>query len=156
MFKSMNAEQYVAQRLDQFQGWYDHKSVQAKNRYLIIRVIAVLGAVLVPIAANVVPEYPLVTRYATTFISAIVSVSLALDQVFHYGDQWKNYRSTEQFLSREKFLFGTGEGPYKELEAAQAFILLVERCEAQITAENSATLNVIVAPTQEPEKPKAG
>jgi hypothetical protein len=157
VFKSMSAEEYLAQRVDQFQGWYDKKAVGAKAWYLRIRVIAVVGAVLVPVAANAIPQFPDATRYLTTGISLIVSLAIALDSVYHYADQWKNYRSTEQFLSREKFLFQTGEGPYKDQEPEAAFVLLVERCEGQIAAENSATLNVIATAAQQsdPTTPKS-
>ena len=155
MFKSMTAEQYLDQRVGQFMKWYDVKAVHSKSRYLLVRTIAVAGAVLVPVLANVLPDYPMATRYVTTAASLVVSLALAIDTVFHYGDQWKNYRSSEQFLSREKFLFLTGEGPYREIPEDQAFIMLVERCEAQIAAENSATLNVIAAAQQDtaPTKP---
>jgi hypothetical protein len=148
MFKTMSAEKYIPERLDQFQSWYDGKAVSAKKWYFRLRITSVIGAALVPIAANVIVD-PTTARYVTTVISLIVSLAVALDGVFHYGDQWKNYRSTEQFLSREKFLFQTGEGPYKEAEPEKAFSLLVDRCETQIAAENSATLNVISTESQE-------
>jgi len=149
VFKSMTAEEYILQRVNQFQEWYDKKAVGAKSSYLAIRVTAVIGSVLVPVAANVIPQFPDWSRGLTTGLSLVVSLAVALDSVYHYGDQWKNYRSTEQFLSREKFLFQTGEGPYKDMEPEKAFVLLVERCEAQIAAENSATLNVIAAVAQQ-------
>ena len=152
----MSAEQYIAERVDQFQGWYDGKAVRAKSDYRKIRVLAVVGAAIVPVATNVLPATYGIDRYVTTAISLAVSVAVALDSVYHFGEQWKNYRSTEQFLSREKFLFRTGEGPYKELGADAAFILLVERCEAQIAAENSATLNVISTAAQQADAASAG
>src|SRR4051794_6227775 len=109
MFRAITAEAYLPERLEQFRGWYDAKAVKAKKWYLRIRVTAVVGALIVPVAANIIPE-PTFARYVTTAISLIVSAAVGLDSIFHFGDQWKNYRSTEQFLSREKFLFGTGEG----------------------------------------------
>jgi len=150
MFRSMSAEEYISQRVEQFQKWYDAKAIQAKSRYLRSRIIAVTGAAIVPVVANAIPD-PAITRYATTIISLIVSLTVALEGVYHFGDQWKNYRSTEQLLSREKFLFRAGEGPYEETEPARALPLRVERCEAQIAAENSATLNVIAPAAQQPE-----
>ena len=152
MFKTMGADEYMKQRVDQFQQWYDGKAVKAKSAFLRVRTTAVVGAVLVPVITNVSihQEYRTV---ATTVISLMVSIVVALDSVYHFGDQWRNYRSTEQFLSREKFLFQTGEGPYKDVDADRAFILLVERCEAQISAENSATLNVIATAAQQPTTP---
>ena len=150
MFKSMQPEQYLAERVDQFQNWYDKKAVKAKSAFLRIRSASVVGAVLVPVVANAAFIGDSDTRaWLTTGLGLLVSISVALDSVFHFGDQWKNYRSTEQFLSREKFLYRTGEGPYKGMNDADAFILLVERCEAQISAENSATLNVIATAAQQ-------
>jgi Protein of unknown function (DUF4231) len=139
----MSADQYLVERVDQFQSWYDGKAVIHKRLFQRLRTISVVGAVIVPVVANSFPEHPSATRWLTTAISLIVSVSVALDSAFHFGDQWKNYRSTEQFLSREKFLFRTGNGSYKGKPPDEAFEILVDRCENQIAAENSATLNVI-------------
>jgi hypothetical protein len=144
----MSAANYITERVDEYKDWYDKKAVQMKPRFLGLRMISTVGSVLVPIAANARPEFPTATRIATTVISLMVSVAIAFDSVYHFGDQWKNYRATEQFLSREKFLFVTGEGPYRGLEASQAHLLLVERCEAQIASENSATLSAIITAAQ--------
>jgi hypothetical protein len=155
MFKSMNAEEYINKRIDQFRGWYDTRAGEAKSAFLRVRTTAVIGSALVPVVANItippVAGYTIPGNVLTTIISLIVVIVVALDSVNHYGDQWKNYRSTEQFLAREKFLFQTGEGPYKAMEEQEAFLLLVERCEAQISAENSATLNVIATAAAQPE-----
>lgn len=148
MYKKMPAEEYIKVRVEQFQGWYDKKAVKAKAAYFRVRITAGVGALIVPVAANLIPS-PDIARYTTTGLSLIVSVAVGLDGIFHFGDQWKNYRSTEQFLAREKVTFQTGEGAYKGHDYDQAFALLVERCESQIAAENSATLNVIAAPPPE-------
>jgi Protein of unknown function (DUF4231) len=100
----MSAEEYISQRVEQFQKWYDAKAIQAKSRYLRSRIIAVTGAAIVPVVANAIPD-PAITRYATTIISLIVSLTVALEGVYHFGDQWKNYRSTEQLLSRRNSSF---------------------------------------------------
>jgi hypothetical protein len=111
MFKGMQAEEYIKQRVDQFIGWYDKKAVKMKGAYLKIRTLAVVGALLVPVAANLtVQGYEPYKTAATTIISLLVSIVVALDSVYHFGDQWRNYRSTEQLLSREEVLFQTGEG----------------------------------------------
>ena len=88
MFKTMSADKYVPERLEQFQRWYDGKAVGAKNWYLRVRITAVVGALIVPVAANLIPG-PDLARYVTTGISLIVSLAVGLDGVFHYGDQWK-------------------------------------------------------------------
>lgn len=158
MFKSMQADEYVEQRIMQFIGWYDKKAVYAKSAYLRLRTASVVGALLVPIAANLnFADYNTYKTIVITVLSLSVSISVALDGVYHFGDQWKNYRSTEQFLSRERFLFQTGEGPYRGMAADDAFLLFVERCEGQIASENSATLNVIISANQpKPTPSEAG
>jgi hypothetical protein len=57
--------------------------------------------------------------------------------------QWKNYRSTEQFLGHEQFEFLARVGKYENLEEDKAFKLFVERIENAISSENAATLNVM-------------
>jgi hypothetical protein len=150
MFKTMGADEYIQKRVDQFCQWYDKKAVNAKGHYLRTKTTSVVGALIVPIVANLnfASAFEPYKTAAITIISLIVSVCVALDGVYHFGDQWKNYRSTEQFLSREKFLFQTGEGLYKGHAPDEAFLQFVERCEAQIASENSATLNVIVNANQ--------
>jgi hypothetical protein len=159
MYKSMQAEDYIQARVLQFIGWYDKKAVSAKSAYLKLRTASVVGALIVPIAANLsFTGYDIYKTGVITVLSLLVSISVALDGVYHFGDQWKNYRSTEQFLSREKVLFQTGEGPYRGLAPDDAFLLFVERCEGQIASENSATLNVIVSanqPTPNPSQAQA-
>ncbi len=150
MSEPMTADSYLDQRIDQYKNWYDGKASFYKKNFQAIRLAAVGGAVLVPVLVNIIRD-PDLSRYLATFVSTIVSLVVALESVFHFGDMWKNYRSTSEFLLREKIFFQTKTGPYKELKPEPAFALLVERCEGQIAAENSATLNVIVTAVQQPE-----
>ena len=73
----------------------------------------------------------------------MVVVLVSLESVFHFREQWKNYRSTEQLLSKEYFNFTTGEGPYREKEKREAFLDFVDRVENAIASENASTLNVM-------------
>jgi hypothetical protein len=150
IYKSMDADAYIEQRLAQQQQWYDKKAVSAKAKFLRMKAASVVGAALVPVIVNV-PLPDQTQSYIATALSLMVVIVVSLESVYHFGDQWKNYRSTEQFLSRERVLFLCGEGVYKGMAAEDATILLVDRCEAQIAAENSATLNVLSVAAQQPE-----
>jgi len=150
LFKSMSPEKYVTERLDQYQQWYDRKSVGAKSRNMTMRAASVVGAAIVPVIVNLKLPYD-VGNYLATVISLAVVMLVSLESVYHFGDQWRNYRTTEQFLMREKTLFRTGDGPYRGLKKEAAFSLLVERREGQISAENSATLKVLVVAAQQAE-----
>jgi Protein of unknown function (DUF4231) len=131
---------YITERLEQYQHWYDRKAALSKRRYLWMRGFAVVGGAVVPALVNI----SFSGRDAlTTVLSLLVVISVSLESVLHYREQWRNYRSTEQALGHERMFFETGVGPYKGLDSDAAFKLLVERVEALIAAENAATLNTM-------------
>jgi hypothetical protein len=137
---SMGPDAYLQERVEQYKVWYDKKAVRFKAYYLNMRAVTVIGGALVPVLVNL--DIPF-KNYLTTAISLVVVILVSLESVYHYREQWKNYRTTEQFLSTERILFLTKEGPYKALETQQAFLLFVERVEGAIASENAATLNIM-------------
>jgi hypothetical protein len=148
-------EKYLEERVAQYQQWYDRKSVIAKSRYLNMRAFSVMAGVLVPVLINLPfdpqPYGVPVFRLIVTLISLLVASSVALESVFHYREQWKNYRSTEQLLGHEVMAYKAQIGPYRDLSGDDAFKTLVERIEEAIRAENTATLNVMTM-ANEPEQ----
>lgn len=153
LFGSWKPRDYIEKRAKQYQQWYDAKAVIAKSRYLIMRTAIVLGGIAVPVIINSGQVW---RNEVGSFISLVVAGCVALESVYHYREQWKNYRSTEQFLSREQVLFLTGEGGYKNFENPHdAFIYFVERCESAIEAENASTLNVMTLAQQEAHSTKS-
>ncbi|MER2514585.1 MAG: DUF4231 domain-containing protein [Nitrosomonas ureae] len=153
LFGSWKPADYIEQRVKQYQAWYDKKAVSAKTTYLRMRTAIVLGGIIVPVIVNsALPGKEAVA----SIISLIVAACVAMESVYHHREQWKSYRSTEQFLSREQVLFLTGEGGYKGFKSAQAaFIYFVERCEGAIETENASTLNIMTLAQQEAKTTKA-
>jgi hypothetical protein len=157
----LTSDRYLAERLAQYQAWYDRKAVRMKLLYLRMRAFTVVGGGLVPVLANIgagwLPGGIPVVRILLTAVSLLVVVFVSLESVFHYREQWKNYRATEQLLGHERFRFLARVGPYRELAEQAAFLLLVERVEDAIAAENAATLSVMtLAAETSDELPKAG
>jgi hypothetical protein len=148
LLPAFGPDQYIETRVKQYQQWYDRKAVSCKSRYLRMRAFTVVAGGVVPVLVNVEASinnlvgYP-VTKAIITVVSLLVVVTVSLESVFHYREQWKNYRSTEQLLGHEQFEFLTGVGAYKEATREKAFQLFVERVEDAISSENSATLNVM-------------
>jgi hypothetical protein len=146
--ETLTPERYINDRVKQYQGWYDNKAVTCKSRYLNMRAFSVVGGGLVPVLINIDNDafriYGFsVIKILVTLISLLVVIFVSLESVYHYKEQWKNYRSTEQLLGHEQFLFRAKVGHYKGLESQEAFLLFVERVEDSIASENSATLNVM-------------
>lgn len=138
---NISPEEYIAERVEQYQAWYDKKAVATKKFYLWMRAFSVGAGGLVPVLINI-PQSAIIQGIVTV-ISLLVVVAVSLESVFHYREQWKNYRSTEQLLGHEKFLFRSRVGRYQALADEEAFRSFVERVEELIATENSATLNVM-------------
>jgi hypothetical protein len=142
---SIGPEEYIRERMFEYRKWYDNSAQKAKTRYQGMRGVSVVGAAIVPVLVNLDFQY---LPAVTTVISLLVVVLVSLESVYHYGDQWKNYRSTEQFIAQEYFFFTTGDGSYKGLKPDRAFLHLVERIEGAISTENASTLNVLAVASQ--------
>ncbi|MEV4260586.1 DUF4231 domain-containing protein [Kribbella sp. NPDC049584] len=138
--EGLSPEQYIASRLQQYQTWYDGKAVKTKSRYLRMRTASVVAGAVVPAIVNI--DFPY-SKAVTTVLSLIVVVLVSLESVYHYREQWKNYRSTEQALGHEKVYYETRCGAYEGLSDDEAFRRLVERVESAIAAENASTLNTM-------------
>jgi hypothetical protein len=137
---TLTPKEYISERLNPAIEWYDDEARSLKKRYLFMRAITVIGGALVPVLVNLDIPY---IDYLTTIISLIVVLLVSLESVYHYSAQWTNYRSTEQFLRKEYFLFVANEGPYAGNTDDVAYRLFVERIEMAIEAEVSTTLRVM-------------
>jgi hypothetical protein len=142
--------EYITGRVEQYAGWYDKKCGPVKQRYLYIKAITVIGGAIVPVLVNV--TWPYATLMAT-FTSLLVVILVSWDSVFQYGKQWKNYRSTEQFLRQETILFKHHVGFYSEFDNDRAFRMYIQRIENAIAQENSVTLDTL---TRESHVGKSG
>jgi hypothetical protein len=100
--------------LDQL-AWVERKATQAQVRYYALRLTTVVGAVLVPalVSVNTADEtLDTVARVATWVVSLVVAISAAVEQFFHFGERWRNYRRTAERLKAEGWLFLQLTGPY--------------------------------------------
>ena len=144
-----SVQQYFENRLDQYRSWYDRKSVEMKKKYQRTQVISAIGAVLVPVINNISIAVPIgnenidISKLSVTIIGLLVALAIAIEGVYHYREQWKNYRSTEQYLETQKQLFIHRIGEYSELDDKNAFRLLVNHVEGAIAEENAVTLNML-------------
>ena len=143
------AEQYVVNRLEQYATWYDTRAVKMKFRYQAVRVVTAVGAVLVPVLANLPGTLELgiyhlnASRILTTVISTLVAVLISLEAVFRHREQWRNYRTTEQYLRSQKILFEQRADEFEQLDDQSARRRLIANVESAIKGENEVTLEVL-------------
>ncbi len=101
-----------------------------------------IGGAVVPALINIGGDW---ARIPATIISLIVGLMVSLETVHHFGDQWPIYRSTEQLLRREYYLFTTGRGVYEGKGSDEAYKQFVERVEDMIDNETRITIRIMSA-----------
>lgn len=73
----------------------------------------------------------------TAILGASVAILEGLQQLGQYNNLWVSYRATAEQLKHERFLFLARSGPYKGLEEQEAWRLLAERVEEQVSTEHA-------------------
>ncbi len=141
-FASIPPEEYIAERVNDSIAWYDKSANKSKENYLRTRAATVIGGALVPVLVNINIPY---INILTTIISLIVVLLVSLESVYHFREQWTNYRSTEQFLRNEYFLFTSQGGVYAALDPKEAYKHFVDRVEEVILSENASTLKILTS-----------
>ena len=142
-------EAYLRDRAAQYGSWYDAKAVKAKRNYLWSRAIIALGAILTPILVFIsipiaVFDVQFDLAIALSALAGILVASLVtLEGVFKHQEQWKNYRTTEQYIITHIFMFGHGVGEYDDIAVQDGFKSFVQNVELAIKSENEVTLNVL-------------
>lgn len=144
-FGRLTPEEYVDERLNPEISYYNKSATRSKQRYLQMRAITVVGGALVPVLVNINVPY---LNILTTAISLVVVLFVSLETVYRYREQWTNYRTAEQNLRNEYFIFTSQAGPYSGLDEAAAFAIFVNRIEQAIEAESTSTLRVMTTLTE--------
>jgi len=126
------AEAYLNGRWQQQRDYYSKQSARNKRWHQTLLLFSTIGALVVPVLLNIA-EIP---KWVPTILSVLVSVALALDNVYHYGDNWRSFRQTLEALKQERIFFETGIDPYADTRTA--FPLFVEKCEEIMRGEGTS------------------
>src|SRR5258707_3298949 len=126
------AEAYLNGRWQQQRDYYSKQSARNKRWHQTLLLFSTIGALVVPVLLNIA-EIP---KWVPTILSVLVSVALALDNVYHYGDNWRSFRQTLEALKQERIFFRTGIDPYADTRTA--FQLFVEKCEEIMRGEGTS------------------
>jgi hypothetical protein len=137
--------------------WTEGKAHQARNRYYLLRLTTVVGALLVPALVSVNPSDETLddaVRIATWVVSLIVAASAAVEQFFHFGDRWRNYRRTAERLKAEGWLYLQLSGPYAGNRATHedAYSAFAIRVEELIQSDVDAYLTEVAVEKKEKKK----
>src|SRR5260370_29131381 len=104
------AEQYLNGRWQNQRDYYSRQSARNKCWHQYLLVFSTIGALIVPVLLNLA-EVP---KLVPTVLSVLVSSALALDNVFHFRENWRIFRQTLEVLKQERIYFEAGIGPYAD------------------------------------------
>jgi len=111
-------------------AWYDRKSVSAQRWLKGLKIITIVAAAIVPLAAGL--GWAPVTVGA---IGVLIVVAEGLQHLNQYQHNWITHRSTCEALKHEKYLFRAQAGPYAS--ASNPSKVLAERVESLISQEHA-------------------
>ncbi|QBD76156.1 DUF4231 domain-containing protein [Ktedonosporobacter rubrisoli] len=118
-----NAEQYLKGRWQQQYDYYSQQAIYNKRWHQSLLLFSTIGALVVPVLLNIAD----IPKLVPTILSMLVSIALALEGVYHYGDSWRLFRQALEALKEERALYEAGAAAY--MDPQKAFPLFVERCE---------------------------
>jgi hypothetical protein len=146
--KSMTEDEFLKQRVDDQIGWYDKKSQWNQKWYKWLRIIEILAAMAIPFLTGYITPECTCMKIIVGLLGLVIAIITAVVSLYHFQENWIEYRTTCESLRHEKFLFLTKTEPYNIVEP---FALFVQRIESLISTENTKWSQLIKSPKKEKE-----
>lgn len=118
-------------RLEDQIVWYDSHSLHNQHWFKGLKLVQILVAAAIPVAAGL--DAP---TWLVGGAGALIVALEGVQQLQQYQQNWTTYRSTAERLKHEKFLFLARSGAYASAERPEA--LLAERVEGLVSQEHAA------------------
>ncbi len=145
----MTDKEYIEQRVDDQIKWHSSNSQANKRKYKTMRTVVIGLSVLIPLFAVLITEQNPIFKYLTGGIGAAIAFLEGMLALNKHQDKWTDYRATAEVLKREKFMYATKTGRYKEQDNAAAFSIFVETVEALLAKENADWIAYVNEDTSE-------
>lgn len=127
--------------------WMECQANKARNRYYILRLIAIVGGVILPalVSLNIFDKAFFAIKWGTFGLSLLVAISVAIEEFFHFGERWQHYRQTVECLKIEGWQFFQLSGPYYSYsEHSNAYPVFAGRIESIIQRDVEVYITEIV------------
>jgi hypothetical protein len=142
----MTEDEFLKQRVDDQIAWYDTKSQWNQKCYKWLRVTEVVAAAAIPfLAAYITPNWSFM-KIVVGFLGFLIAVITAVVSLYHFQENWIEFRTTCESLKHEKYLFLTKTEPYN---TGEPFALFVYRIESLISTENTKWSQLIRPPSKQ-------
>lgn len=108
--------------------WLEGRANKARNRHHTLRMITIIGGVIVPALVSVNSANVTQNRLKHFFgwtafgLSQAVAISAAIEELFHFGENYRRYRNTAENMKIQGWYFFQLSGPYKDANShAEAY-----------------------------------
>ena len=152
-------KQFMKSRwLDQLM-WLEGRAQKSKKQYYRLRLVTIIGGVIVPAlvslnidGSNGQNNIQQILGWIAFGLSQAVAISAAVEEFFHYGDRYRNYRNTAETMKIEGWQFFQLSGPYRNAQThAEVYSDFAQRVENILQRDVEGYLTEVV---QDKEKEK--
>jgi hypothetical protein len=127
--------------------WMEGRADSARTRYYVFRLTAIILGVVIPVLVglNIQGTPGEILRYGIVVLGLLVAVSGALEEFFRYGERWRHYRQTVEWLKIEGWRFFQLSDPYRKYKTqAEAYPIFADRIEDLIRQDVNVYVSEIV------------
>jgi hypothetical protein len=84
-------------------SWMEARASRARSLYYLLRLVTIIGGLTIPalVGLNASGRTETVLESATFVLSLIVAICAAIEGFFRFGDRWRHYRQTAEWLKSE-------------------------------------------------------
>jgi len=138
--------------------WLEGRATQSRNWYYRLRLLTIIGGVIVPalVGLNLADNENIkqVLGWCAFGISQVVAISASVEEFFHYGERYRQYRSTAEMMKSEGWEFLQLSGRYEEKDNhVDSYSLFASRIETLIQKDVEGYINQL-AQQQKEDKSK--
>ncbi|MDY6804164.1 MAG: DUF4231 domain-containing protein [Cyanobacteriota bacterium] len=127
--------------------WLEGKAAQAKKWSTRLRLMAIVGGVLIPALVSLNfndTKFGRTIGWVTFGLSQIVAISVAVEEYFHFGAKYTQYRATAEYLKSEMWQFLQLSGSYQEYPThAEGYSTFAWRVEKSIQQDVEKLMKLI-------------
>ena len=131
----MTDNAYINERLDEQQRWHSDKSRKCQCYYKWLSGIEAGCIALIPVVI-LVPCFDYYSKFAVAVLGAVASLLKYIKHNNSYHELWIKYRLISEALKKEKYLYQTGTGIYKNKDNKTKYCILAENTEAILDKGN--------------------
>jgi len=145
-------KEFIKERWLNYVVWWDSRSRTNKWKYYTFRTIVVIGGVTIPALigtaaarnlSNLTTEQAGAIQWIAFGLSLVVGISAALEELFRFGEIWRDKRTAAELLKVEGWCYFQLIGKYNNQKHAEAYPDFASTVENMIGGEIKGYISII-------------